>query len=84
MLDALSTSSNREDIVPKPQILKDLLAALEPRCMATGFSDLVLTWDSRIHNQTALFELMDGQPSAGPFPSPEGLGKLIAAFRSGM
>ncbi|KAH1377753.1 hypothetical protein KXV95_004987, partial [Aspergillus fumigatus] len=83
MTDAVSKAANDSSVVPKPQLLKDLLAALEPRCTAAGFSDLTLTWHFRIHRQASLTPLdyMNDTNEAVALPDPDGIAKLIAAFR---
>jgi hypothetical protein len=81
MIDAVSKSSN--SVVPQPQLLRDLLAALQPRCAAAGFSDLTLTWHSRIHHRALITPLsfMSNTDEPIALPDPDGIAKLIAAFR---
>ncbi|KAF2016923.1 hypothetical protein BU24DRAFT_419972 [Aaosphaeria arxii CBS 175.79] len=79
----LKSTTKDSDFLPSPRLLRDLLRALEPRCAASGFTDLTLRWYSRLCSQVGMIPAVQpGDPSlAGAFPDPDGIRDLIDAFR---
>jgi hypothetical protein len=79
----LKNSAVDKTLLPTATQLKELLASMEHRCVACGFSDLVLGYQILLSKPPALsaqqaFDLWQGSAS---YPDPSGLEKLVDAFR---
>lgn len=83
----LEASASDKTLLPPSGHLKDLLNSLEHRCMQLRFSDLVVGWQVMLRNlggEPAL-SAENRNPSfwsvANYAPAPDGLEKLVDAFR---
>jgi len=78
----LKSSAADTTLLPTARQLKDLLASLEARCQLCGFADTVVGWYIMLRQ---LPRLEDEQrwrlKISESVPSPEGLEKLVEAFR---
>jgi hypothetical protein len=78
----LEDSASDKQLLPTPNQVKGLLASLESRCVCAKFMDLVLDWQRNTHdwsrNQGGITTSLD---QTSYYPDPEGLAKLVSAFR---
>ncbi|KAL9117578.1 MAG: hypothetical protein Q9187_005886, partial [Circinaria calcarea] len=78
----LENSAADKTFLPPERHLKDLLSALEYRCVRLGFSDLVVGWQKLLSHAPQCSEIGRGfYQVSNNAPSSEGLDKLVGAFR---
>lgn len=77
----LLNSTTDYDTVPSARNLEDLLAALEPRCAFSGFTDLLVAWHTRLFNYSIVIAREQELNHFGAFPEVSELEKLINVLR---
>jgi hypothetical protein len=78
----LETTATDKRLLPTSRQINDLLESLEPRCHSSGFLDLALTWQSKLREwEFAQGEVPEVMERSSWYPRPDGLEKLIDAFR---
>jgi hypothetical protein len=77
-----SASATQGDLIPTRAHLQALLGSLETRCVLAGFMELVLDWQNKLREWFISQEENPESVQHSSFsPTPEGLAKLVDAFR---
>lgn len=78
----LQSSASDKTLLPTARQLKGLLTSLEPRCQRSGFGDAVLGWQIFLCQSPGVTTEDHNLWKVSTFyPSPQGVDKLVDAFR---